>query len=211
LGIRQSMPLLIGWIIVRDKISPWFLGVPVIELIAQPSWKLYFFAFILSAAMFFLWRSQPGRKTFGVFLLAIFLSLMIPLVDWLFVTDNEIIAFRLHCMAVDIAKKDWAAVASIFSPNFQTYGGLDRKGVMDLLRQAEGKYGFKKIIIRQLDIRSAQGDIAKKSVFTLRLEGQSSLEVVEIEALLVPVEGNWMIEKVKVFRLLGTDNNPLPI
>lgn len=182
------------------------------EWLGEPSWKLLaalFFGMVLAGLI---WRTRPGRFSsclFGAMILAFF---AVILCGWWLVTEPEKIRAGLNAMAHAANQRRWQLVTAGFSKEFRTYGGMDRKAVMDRLMGLDKAYGFKRVVLRQITVGSPAPDNSRIARFTMRLEGDGGeMEVVEIEAVLRKIGPDWLVDQVKVFRPLGNGSQPLPV
>ncbi|MFM8933792.1 MAG: hypothetical protein ACKOS8_18160 [Gemmataceae bacterium] len=182
------------------------------EWLGEPSWKLLTALFFLMAFAVLQWRAKPGRVTFFLLLTVVLIFFGVVCCGWWIVTEPEKIRISLNEMALAANQRQWPKVTAKFTQGFRTYGGMDRKAVTEKLMGLETAYGFRRVVLRQISVGSPAPDGARTARFTMRLEGASGeMEVVEIEAVLRRQGAEWLVDQVKVFRALGTGNQPLPV
>ncbi len=182
------------------------------EWLGEPSWKLLAALFFLLALAGLQWRAKPGRLTLSLFLVLGLLFFGVLFCGWLIVTEPEKIRKNLNGMAQAANQRQWSIVTEGFTREFRTFGGMDRKAVTAKLMSLENAYGFRRVVIRQIEVGTPSPDGARPTRFTMRLEGASGeMEVVEIEALMRKLGAKWLVDQVKVFRPLSNGTQPLPL
>lgn len=167
-------------------------------------------AMVLTGAL--AWRrSRPGRPATIVAGAATCFLLLLPVLNWLVVTDREAVSTALRSIEKAANNHNISGILEGIDQDFRSYGGLEKAGLSNLLHSLDQRYGVKTIIVRRPEVFQAEPDGTRPCEFTLKLTGDSGEYAVVVKTIWKKRGGIWRILKVTVTRLLDKDQTPLPV
>lgn len=182
------------------------------DWLGEPSWKLLGGLLLLAILLGLIWKTRPGKATLLGFLGALFLFVLVIAFGFLIETDGEKIRNQLQGMASAANKRNWGSLEKGFSDTFTTHGGHNKAWVISHLRNLEATFGPRRVVLRQIAIENQSDPSLKVARFTMRLDGGGGdMQLIEVEAWMRKIQGQWLVEKVKVFRPMSGNSSPLPI
>ena len=181
------------------------------DVVCEGRWApMILLAMVLAVAV--AWRrSRPSKAATMLAVIAALALLLLPILNWLVVTDREAVTASLLSMEKAANSHDIPSILAGIDTDFRSHGGLDRAGLNNLLKSLDQRYGVKSINVRRPEVLPAEPDGSRPCEFTLKLTGESGEYVVMVKTIWKKRDGVWRILKVTVTKFLDKDQTPLPV